>query len=160
MISLVQVTRENRQHYLEEILKIENVSFPTPWNLKAFQQELDNPISHLWALMENCALVGYVCFWHIENVIQILNIAIHPDKRGQGNGYRLLQKVVRTGRTKGIDFIWLEVRESNLPARSLYQNFGFKEVGIRPRYYRDTNEDAVTMTLTLESKDGNSRPTP
>ena len=40
----------------------------------------------------------------------------------------------------------LEVRLSNLPARRLYEKYGFRPVGLRPRYYIDDNEDALIMT--------------
>ena len=48
--------------------------------------------------------------------------------------------------------IHLEVRVSNSNAISLYKKFGFKEDGIRPRYY-DDNEDALLMTKEIEKID-------
>ena len=149
MIALVSLTRDNFQPYLDGILEIERSSFPSPWSRQAFLQEIENPVSHLWALNEEGAVVGYICFWLFDNVIEILDIAIHPTKRRQGNAYRLLTAVIEKGISHGADQIWLEARVSNLPARDLYKKFGFKEVGLRSRYYGDTNEDAVTMTLAL-----------
>ena len=49
---------------------------------------------------------------------------------------------------------WLEVRPSNASARALYKSFGFKEVGRRPRYYEDTNEDAILLALYWEEEAG------
>lgn len=149
MIALVSLTRDNYQHYLDGILEIERSSFPSPWSPQAFLEEIENPLSHLWTLNEEGAVVGYICFWLVENIIQILDIAIHPTKRRQGNACRLLTAVIEKGISHGADQVWLEARVSNLPARDLYKKFGFKEVGLRSGYYRDTYEDAVTMTLTL-----------
>ncbi len=152
MISLVPVTRENQQLYLDGILEIENASFLSPWNRKDFLQEIVNPISHLWTVMMDGALVGYVCFWSFDNVVQLLNIAVHPNKRGQGTGYRLLKEVIEKGVSKNMEQIWLEVRVSNRSAIGLYKKTGFVEVGLRPGYYRDTHEDAITMSLYLPKK--------
>ena len=149
MISLVPVTRENQQLYLEGILDIENVSFPSPWSRQAFLQQIDNPISHLWVVTQNGALVGYVCFWIVEKVVQLLNIAVHPNTRGRGLGYHLIKEVIKEGLSGNVKQVWLEVRVSNQVARGLYKKVGFEEVGVRPRYYRDTNEDAISMSLAL-----------
>ncbi len=158
MISLVPVTGENQQLYLEGILDIENVSFPSPWSRQAFLQEIDNPISHLWVVTKNGALVGYVCFWIVENVVQLLNIAVHPNTRGRGLGYRLIKEVIKKGMSGQGKQVWLEVRVSNQAARGLYKKVGFEEVGLRPRYYRDTNEDAISMSLALPEKMETTKP--
>lgn len=158
MISLVPVTRENQQLYLEGILEIEDVSFPSPWNRQAFLQEIVNPISHLWAVTTYGTLVGYVCFWIVDNVVQILNIAVHPKLRGQGLGYRLIKEVIEEGISRNVNQVWLEVRVSNQAARGLYKKVGFEEVGLRPRYYTDTNEDAITMSLALPEMKETQKP--
>jgi len=149
MISLVSVTRENQQLYLEDILEIENASFPSPWNRQAFLQEIANPISHLWAVTIHDTLVGYVCFWIVDKVVQLLNIAVHLNKRGQGMGYRLINEVIEKGISRNVKQVWLEVRVSNQAARGLYKKVGFEEVGLRRLYYTDTHEDAITMSLAL-----------
>lgn len=152
MISLVHITRENHPDYLEDILKIEKASFITPWSREAFMQELQNPVSHLWALKVDNTVAGYVCFWMHNDLLQVLNIAIHPAKRNQGLGYHLLVETLKKGTADGVEHVWLEVRESNRAARNLYRKVGFDEVGRRPRYYRDTNEDAVSMSLSLSKR--------
>lgn len=149
MISLVPVTGENQRLYLEGILEIENASFPSPWSRQAFLQEIANPISHLWAVTTNGTLVGYVCFWIVDDVVQLLNVAVHPNNRGRGLGYHLIKEVIKTGISRNMKQVWLEVRVTNQAARGLYKKVGFEEVGLRPRYYTDTNEDAITMSLAL-----------
>lgn len=149
MTSLVDVTRENYDAYLNSILEIEGISFPSPWSAWAFLQEIKNPVSRLWALSADEGTSGYICFWMFDCEIQLINIAVHPDKRGRGLGLFLMTKMIETGIAKGMRDVWLEVRPSNLTALGLYQKLGFKGVGRRPRYYRETNEDALIMSLAL-----------
>ena len=149
MISLIDVTVENCPNYLDRIIGIENQSFPSPWSLRAFREEIKNPSAYVWALAVNEFLSGYICFRMMVNDIQLTNIAVHPKERGKGIAHHLLTKTIEAGINKGEQSIWLEVRPSNFAAKRLYQKLGFEEAGRRPRYYRDTNEDAIVMALAL-----------
>ena len=85
--------------------------------------------------------------------MHILNLAVHPERRRRGLARRLLAEGLAQARKLGAELAWLEVRPTNLPALALYASFGFKEVGRRPRYYDDTQEDALLLTLDW-SEDG------
>ncbi|MDY7038887.1 MAG: ribosomal protein S18-alanine N-acetyltransferase [Thermodesulfobacteriota bacterium] len=152
MIAIIDITIKNEYIYLESILEIENLSFPSPWSLQLFKEEINNPITSLWALMTDEALSGYICFWMFDSDIQLINIAIHPNRRGQGLGHYLITEMIESVSSKGINSIWLDVRPSNLAARKLYKKVGFEEISRKARYYKDTAEDAITMTLTLSHK--------
>jgi len=134
---------------MDRILEIENLSFPTPWSRKSFLDETKNPISRFWGIFTGEILEGYICFWVFTEEVQVINIAVHPQKRKQGLGHYLLTKVIDESIPMKIKSIWLEVRPSNHPARQLYKKLNFIEVGRRPRYYRDSNEDAIVMSLSL-----------
>lgn len=149
MTVILDVNQVNCESYLDAILEIERLSFPTPWSRNAFVQEFKNPISHLQALLEGSSLSGYMCFWMFDSEIQLINVAVHPERRGKGLGLFLLGKMIETGVVNGMHQVWLEVRTSNLPARALYGKLGFSTVGRRALYYRDTNEDAIVMSLSL-----------
>jgi len=149
MIALNEITANKNGSYLDAILEIEERSFPSPWNRRAFLTELNNPISRLWGLTKDEQLVGYTCFWLFPDEIHLLNIAVHPDARGQGLARHLMQRVVETAISEGIPSIWLEVRPSNEAAERLYRRMGFVVVGSRKNYYPDTHEDAVIMALAL-----------
>jgi len=151
MSSLVEVTGDNFPTFQWDILEIERTSFPSPWDLKSFSSEIDRSISHLWTLLLDEVLKGYICFWIFANETHLMNIAVHPEWRGKGLGEGLLCKMIEVGISEGAKTAWLEVRPSNLVARSLYEKAGFKEVGFRPRYYKETNEDAIIMSLPLLS---------
>ena len=84
--------------------------------------------------------------------IQLLNVAVHPHKREKIFGHYLLSKMIESGVSKGIQYIWLEVRSTNLVAKKLYGKLGFGEGIRRPLYYTDTNEDAIVMSLALSRK--------
>ena len=82
----------------------------------------------------------------------ITTFAVHPGWRRRGIGDRLLLELLDIALERGAREATLEVRLSNLPARRLYEKFGFRPVGLRPRYYTDDNEDALIMTTpTLET---------
>ena len=149
MTSLVQVTLENHEFFLDKILEIENLSFSAPWSLNVFLQELENPVAQLWALMSGKVLLGYLCFWNVREEMQLLDLAVHPGYRSRGHGSALLRKMIDLALSKGISRIWLEVRASGTTARRLYEKFGFVECGRRRNYYTDPAEDALVMSLGL-----------
>lgn len=150
MTSFLAITKENIHSYLDSILEIEKASFISPWSANAFVQEVRNSVSNFWAAVgEGGELEGYICFWLFDREIQLINIAVHSEKRKKGIGENLLREMIRVGRLKGMEQVWLEVRPSNLVARRLYEKLGFTAVGRRPLYYRDTDEDAIVMSLNL-----------
>ena len=150
MTSLVQVTVENHEFYLDRILEIENLSFSAPWSLNGFLQELENPVSQLWALMSDKVLLGYFCFWAVREELQLFDLAVHPTYRSRGHGSYLLTKMIDLALSRGISRIWLEVRVSGSAARKLYEKFGFVESSRRKNYYTDPAEDAIVMSLGLD----------
>ena len=93
---------------------------------------------------------GFVCAkavagdWEIENMV----VAKQGRRRGIGSG--LLDELLRCIRNQAGAAVWLEVRESNQPARSLYEKYGFRETGRRPRYYGDPVEDAVLYEFRFD----------
>ena len=146
---LIEIGPENFPVYIEEILGIERASFPSPWSYNAFKAETEKAISNLWALIDEGILAGYICFWILEDEMHLMNLAIHPEKRGKGLGEFLLTRMIEKGASGRARNIWLEVRPSNIRARGLYKKKGFLDVGVRPNYYSETKEDAIMMSLEL-----------
>ncbi len=151
MSPFVLITPDNAGDYFARIMEIEKLSFLTPWSPMAFRDELQNSLSHMWGYALNGELLGYICYWNSGREIQVMNIAVHPDHRRQGTGAFLMQRAIRSGVEQKAESVWLEVRTSNRPARNLYEKLGFQEVGRRSRYYRDTGEDAIVMSLSIKS---------
>jgi ribosomal-protein-alanine N-acetyltransferase len=96
---------------------------------------------------------GYICFWIFANEAHLMNIAVHPQRRKRGFGGCLLKKLIEVSLSEGATKAWLEVRPSNVSARAFYIKAGFTEISRRPRYYRETNEDAIIMSLSLAPED-------
>ena len=97
---------------------------------------------------------GYLIYWVVADEMHILNLAVHPQQRRRGLARRLLIDSMDHARQLGARVAWLEVRPSNAPALSLYHSLGFKEMGRRPRYYDDTQEDALLLAYYWEEEEG------
>lgn len=137
---------------LEQVFAIERVSYPNPWTREMFAEELDNRLCHIFVCREEdraaCAVLGYVCFWLFLGEMHLLNLSVHPDHRRQGVGRRLLVHALDYSSGRGAKVGFLEVRKRNRAARIMYEQYGFTEIGVRPRYYED-GEDAVVMLLEI-----------
>jgi [ribosomal protein S18]-alanine N-acetyltransferase len=138
---------------LPEVQVIERESFTTPWPAHAYRQELEtNRLAHYIVARCGDLIVGFAGIWLLVDEAHVTTFATRKSWRRQGIGERLLLALLDLARTRGAHEATLEVRPSNLPARRLYEKYGFKVVGVRPRYYSDDNEDALIMTT--ESLDG------
>ncbi|MHB9073429.1 MAG: ribosomal protein S18-alanine N-acetyltransferase [Desulfobaccales bacterium] len=139
------------------IWAIESLSFPTPWSRWSFLAELGHRNSSMLVAgppsPQPCQTWAYLIFWVVLDEMHILNLAVHPAQRRKGIARRLLSEGLAQARTLGAEIAWLEVRPSNTAALALYKSFGFKEVGRRPRYYDDTQEDALLLTLEWGEKE-------
>lgn len=137
---------------LPKVMEIENLSFPNPWNLGAFQGELDNfPISKAYMIIHKLQKksIGYIIYWRIKEEVQISNFAVHPDFRRLGIGEAVFRGVIEQVRKYDAKIIILEVRPTNPSAISLYRKLGFNILGMKEKYYRNPVEDALLMGLVL-----------
>lgn len=90
------------------------------------------------------AVAGFVAFREVAvDEIEVLNLVVAPDSRRQGVARRLMETVIEQDCTN----LFLEVRESNIPARKLYESLGLLVQGRREHYYHDPPEDAIVMAL-------------
>jgi len=126
---------------------IERESFSTPWPAHAYRQEIEqNRLAHYIVARYGDAIVGFAGIWLLVDEAHITTFATRPVWRRQGIGERLLVALMDLALARGAKEATLEVRPSNIPAKRLYEKYGFKVVGVRPRYYSDNNEDALIMT--------------
>ena len=136
---------------LRAVSAIEKESFPSPWSRWIFLAELTQPVSHFWVIgpasPSPWQVWGYIVFWVVADEMHLLNLAVRSDQRRQGIAQTLLRQALEKSRAQGAQVAWLEVRPSNTAARALYESFGFQEVGRRPLYYADTEEDAILLAL-------------
>jgi ribosomal-protein-alanine N-acetyltransferase len=133
---------------------IERESFSTPWPAHAYRQEIEqNRLAHYIVARYGNAIVGFAGIWLLVDEAHITTFATQTAWRRQGIGERLLVALLDLALARGANEATLEVRPSNIPAKRLYEKYGFKVVGVRPRYYSDNNEDALIMTTdTLDGQ--------
>lgn len=97
--------------------------------------------------LEQDRIVGICGVKKIFEEGEISNVAVHPGYRGRGISRRMLEMLIREAREDGVESFTLEVRAGNRPAISLYESFGFRTEGIRPRFYDHPVEDGLIMWL-------------
>jgi [ribosomal protein S18]-alanine N-acetyltransferase len=150
----VRVLIRNATHRdLPRIWEIERLCFAQPWSLNSFRRELTLPFSRLVIASSDPDAdgelpAGFLCRWLVTDESHILNIAVHPEARRLGIGTELMQVAIDEAKAKQVRLVTLEVRRSNLAARSLYRRFDFEERRLRRNYYA-AGEDAIVMERRL-----------
>lgn len=125
---------------LEQILFIEQASYPEPWSADHFIAEMQKPYSKTLVLTDDetdASVVGYIIYWVQAEGASLLNVAVHPKWRGLGFAKRLIQEMIKEIVRDEISKIVLEVRESNQNAIFLYEKIGFKLTHRRAKFYSD-----------------------
>jgi ribosomal-protein-alanine N-acetyltransferase len=140
---------------IPEIVEIERVSFADPWSADSFVGSLDHfRMCFLVAEADmngGPALLGYVITLLLSEEAEVANLAVAPAGRRRGVGGLLLDRAVAESAGKGVNTVYLEVRESNVAARALYDSRSFQQVGRRKGYYRHPVEDALLLRRDLGS---------
>ncbi len=144
---------------IPEVLALERLCFRTPWNERQFRLAFDQKLFHVFGFRESGRLVAYLACYHTQEEMEILNLAVTPERRRRGLGRRLLGLVLQIGQKMGMEKVHLEVRRGNLAAQRLYAGFGFRQVGLRKAYYPDTGEDALVLGLDVTRPDAPNFPT-
>ena len=163
------VVEPMRLRDIKEVMEIEHVSFPSPWSARAYRYELlENDLSHYFVVRQRQMerpessllarvrrslgvgmrppILGHSGFWPMVGEAHISTIAVQSEQRRRGIGELLLVAILDRATELEANMATLEVRVSNVAAQSLYRKYGFRQVGLRPRYYRDSDEDALIMS--------------
>ena len=131
---------------VDGVMAVEHDSFLTPWSRSAFEEELaQNRLARYIVAVENGEIVGYAGTWLVINEAHVTNVAVSGQRRREGIGRLLMQKLMELARENGMESMTLEVRVSNAAARHLYDQMGFVAAGIRKNYYSETKEDALIL---------------
>lgn len=115
------------------------------WNEKILRDEFYNENSEYFVILEDNVLCGFAGLWFNLDEAHIMNIAVRKDFRNNGVGTELLKFLVDVAESKNKICITLEVRDDNIPAIELYKKLNFSILGIRKKYYNNSN-DAIIMT--------------
>ncbi|MDR6413657.1 ribosomal-protein-alanine N-acetyltransferase [Pseudarthrobacter sulfonivorans] len=129
---------------------LEQRLFPADaWPLQMFLAELSQPETRRYVVAESGGdIVGYAGLMCIEPIADVQTIAVVPEFEGRGIGSALLTRLIDEARRRRAADVLLEVREDNPRAQQLYVRFGFEQIHVRRKYYRD-GVDALIMRLQL-----------
>jgi len=136
---------------LDAVMAIEQTAYSHPGSRGNFRDSL-NPLFDAQCLWLNGELLGYFLTMRGFEEMHLLNITVAPAHQGQGWGHMMLDALSLLSRHAGAQWLWLEVRQSNLRALQVYERYGFKQISIRKDYYpagRQQREHAVVMSLKL-----------
>lgn len=125
----------------KELNLIEKECFSAPWSEESFKNAEN---TRFYVYFENEAPLGYVGIYSILDEGYITNLAVLKEHRKKGIATSLLSQLISN--ENNLSFISLEVRESNLPAISLYEKFNFKKEGVRKAFYSNPKEDGLILT--------------
>lgn len=140
------------EEHIPAAAEIERLCFSEPWSEEALLYMCTSPVTHAVAVIEKTSgrLAAYGGCEYVLDEANIVNVATHPDFRRRGCASAILDELEIFLQAKGVKSIYLEVRVSNIAARTLYENKGYRAVGVRKKYYRFPVEDAVVMLKTID----------
>lgn len=149
--------RDAQEADLQTIMQIERLCFQSGfWKEENVLYEMkENPVAHFWVIElsidneDGYRVVGFSDYWETFDSATICQIAIHPYLQHKQLGSALMDAIYNDCRTKGIQFITLEVRVSNEKAIKFYKKHGFQVETTKPHYY-DNGEDAYYMMLKVK----------
>jgi len=103
-------------------------------------------------------LCGFVCARAVGGEWEIENVVVGDEFLRRGIASEMVRELIQSAQNEPASAILLEVRESNLPARRLYEKHGFREVGRRRAYYSDPVEDAILYALQFAARPSGEKP--
>ena len=124
----------------------------TPWPESAFYDDVALPGHIWWVAHDRGTIVGYAGGTVVDGELQIANVAVAPERRGERIAARLMGRVTYDAQMLGATTSTLEVEVGNAPAERLYERLGYVEQGIRPNYYAP-GVGARIMAAQLPLKD-------
>ena len=133
-----------REEHVEQVKELLDLCFSDAWSQDAVRSELQKDGAVSVIALEDGEVVAYLAFEKILDEGTVAEVAVHPAFRRRGIARRLLEMTMNM--FDDLKTVTLEVREGNVPARSLYRAMGFDDTAVRKNYYRHPVEDAVIMT--------------
>ena len=133
------------------LVLVSEASYQTgsPWKENQFLEDLTHDKSEYLIVEEEGEITAYLAFHALLDEIEIINLAVLSTKKRKGYAKALLNELKEYAKQERCRAVFLEVRESNEPARQLYTKNGFIQTGKRKNYYHYPVEDAVLMMLEL-----------
>ncbi len=162
MSAVLQPPREAQfetmtQAWLPEVLRVEKRAYVHPWNELNFADSLRSGYQAqllIGGASDPRELIGYFVAMKGVDEVHLLNITVDPAYQRQGWAHVMLDALALWARGQQAQWLWLEVRVSNVRARAVYERHGFRAAGVRRNYYPATatqpeSEDAIVMSQVL-----------
>ena len=127
------------------IARAEEICFSDPWCERDILGYVSTEGGMCFVARRDGEIIAYILGRLIAPEAEIYRIAVLPEHRQRGIGYRLLDFAMKTERGRGLETVFLEVRSRNTPAINLYSAYGFKKAGMRKNYYKNPDDDAIVM---------------
>ncbi len=134
---------------LDRIVEIERASMSTPWSRNSFIEAIESDHAFVNLVLYEGEMAGYAVFYLTLPEAELPDIVISEEYRGQGIGRALLEQSLEELKELGVEKVFLEVRESNTPARLLYESMDFEQIGVRKYFYSEPVEDAICMSYEI-----------
>ncbi|MBQ9748176.1 MAG: ribosomal protein S18-alanine N-acetyltransferase [Clostridia bacterium] len=145
-LEIVPMTKKTAKDAAE----LETLCFPLPWSERSLSDMAENENASFLCALADGVFAGYAGMLCVLDEGQICNVAVVPSFRRLGVGRALMEAQIDAARSRGLSFMTLEVRASNLAAQSLYENQGWRRVGVRKSFYERPREDAYLYDYTIE----------
>ncbi len=136
--------------HIKAVAEIEQLCFSDAWSEKSLRDTLRNPYANFFVYIDSEKVAGYMGMYAVSGEGSVTNVATHPDFRQKGIAFALVENMKSIGEALGLEYITLEVRESNASARRLYEKCGFRTMGVRKSFYSHPKEDALIMNYFFE----------
>lgn len=141
------IIRRMKEEDAPQVALIEADNFSVPWSEKSFREAAVKTETIYVVAEEDGEILGYAGAWCVFGEADITNVCVRKVSRKQGIGTRMLQFLIEEGVNVKIKTFFLEVRESNSAAISLYEKFGFLKIGIRKNFYEKPVENGIVMSF-------------
>ena len=144
-MELIRGVRPMTGQDIEQVADLEQVCFSESGSENLIRMGLDSRLDTYFVYVDHGYIMGYAVLRILADEGEIQRIGVYPDYRRQGIARKLMDTMVTFARARGVRAIALEVRESNLGARNLYDSYGFRPEAVRKGYYHNPAEDAIIM---------------
>lgn len=132
---------------VDDLIELEHACFEYHWSRDQFLLGLERGAFIILGTRSDGVLSGYIAISIIKDEMEILNLAVRSEFRKHGLATALLKHAFTICRESGVAKGFLDVKVSNDPAIELYRKFGYKQIGVRKKYYPDTKEDALLFRV-------------
>ena len=146
-----QPIRPMRADDIADVMRVENAAYTHPWT-EGILRDCVRVGYSCWVCEGGDGLIGHMIMSIAAGEAHLLNLCVAPEWQLRGVGRRLLSRAIRVAREREADTMFLEVRDTNVAARRLYESEGFCEIGRRRGYYpagANAREDAVVYARAL-----------